>query len=420
MIYYDLIMGWNVCVFGLGGALLAFWLYAMIGAPQCSVVLDGGAFVSVGTASRTGHVPMVWRNSSLVRKWLAWSALRNRRWWEKEIGRTVPRLSRSGSGLFFFPKERSPLAGVLPPSRWSTLLNMKPPTSVKDMAVEDFLDLWSTAKEEKIAYSERLPDRMMPLFAPLEPFLVNVSSSLSIHLWMASAGSRTFAHHDFSHNVFVQLAGVKKFVLLAPDAVPAVKLFPWTHPHATKVMDATGIDDHPQRYEVVLDEGDILFIPPYFIHDVYSVTSSMSVAIWSSSRDQGAADSLLQLGVPGPDMRTLFYWISALLIHVDHDGRPANEFVDSVLRRYLEWPELAVDIHPGCPTPESPIGRYARARLFVESALLDRAIGHVREISPQNRPLLMGNYLEMVALQFCGGKAERIPTWLNCLAQWLK
>lgn len=363
--------------------------------------------------------PVVFRNHSVVRnEWLAWHALRSLEWWRQEV-RQVARVAVSDTGLFTFAPTR-PLSPALGPNSRKSVLWNNLPRIVQEMHVEEFLRLWDVGPQfvsfSVVLHKWIAAERLMPLFAPMGPFITNSSgSSYSFRLWMASSGSRTYAHYDFSHNMFVQVVGVKRVVLLPPDTV---SLHPWTHPHATKPVTSVDIRNHPERLHVTLYPGDVLYIPPFWLHDITTIESSISLAIWSPSGDDVAAERLLEIGVPGSgDLRVAFLWLAAIINRIGNVS--VEEFVHTLLNRYREYPELKVGVLDECPKSESPIGRDERARLVIQTDLFDKAVNLVTQISPSARSLLVGNYVEMVALQFCQGKAERIPTWLNCFALWL-
>lgn len=136
--------------------------------------------------------------------------------------------------------------------------------------------------------SGRTHDELIwPLVFPWSDFLVNdtrkedgnvsfaSSDSATFRLWAGSAGTRTLAHHDFSHNFHVVLTGQKRFVLFPPSS--EVYVFPFLHPHATKsqidVLSSKSGRQFPnfdpsQGFDVTIAAGDVLYIPPFWFHDV--------------------------------------------------------------------------------------------------------------------------------------------------------
>jgi hypothetical protein len=128
-----------------------------------------------------------------------------------------------------------------------------------------------------------------------------------VYLWLGGGGITTQCHYDLSHNFYVQLRGRKAFVLAAPGAARALQLFPRSHPGRQKsqipweqdyaaaastdrsdtagagmapVNDGGGNRSGLSRSAywasrgvdgarmVVLEPGDVLYLPPTFFHHV--------------------------------------------------------------------------------------------------------------------------------------------------------
>jgi hypothetical protein len=109
-----------------------------------------------------------------------------------------------------------------------------------------------------------------------------------VSLWLGQAGVGAHAHYDAYDNVFVQLAGRKRFIIAPPDAWRVVRPFPLLHPsHAQAQRDvlAAGALAETSRqipvWVIDLEPGDILFVPPFCWHHVVSLTANRSVNLWS-------------------------------------------------------------------------------------------------------------------------------------------
>lgn len=126
------------------------------------------------------------------------------------------------------------------------------------------------------------------------------------HIWMGCPGVHAAAHFDSVVNVFVQLRGSKRFRLWAPEALQHMELHPRGHPSAcqskcactaasaclppfsplAEVLPAGAAAAAPatrgacpqacvsaaaQRYvDLLLQPGDVLLLPPFFLHEVTS------------------------------------------------------------------------------------------------------------------------------------------------------
>ena len=122
---------------------------------------------------------------------------------------------------------------------------------------------------------------------------------VAAHVWLGCDGIRTPLHYDLVHNVFVQVHGTKRFLLGPPGAIAAAQLFPHFHPSSRQSqLDDTHIAAIPGLTEVILRAGDVLYIPPLWLHDVTSLSTSVSVALWVDSQEWDVSDALDAVMLP--------------------------------------------------------------------------------------------------------------------------
>ncbi len=138
-------------------------------------------------------------------------------------------------------------------------------------------------------YSTLLNETSPELLADFDasPYQNVSGSELLVNFWMASGGAVSRLHYDAAHNLFLQLRGRKRFLLVAPhDAVAQrLPLYPSAHPcHRASPFDPTSFlaSQVPQMaalrvQEALLEEGDLLYIPPFWFHHVETLTGSMSL-----------------------------------------------------------------------------------------------------------------------------------------------
>jgi hypothetical protein len=110
-----------------------------------------------------------------------------------------------------------------------------------------------------------------------------------IQLWFGPAGTRTNLHYDLCLNLFAQLEGRKRFQLYLPAEIPRfgpVNRFPLfaefqsdTPKRCLSVEDAVATDPVQPALDLVLDPGDILFIPYRWLHRVTSLEAQRSLSI---------------------------------------------------------------------------------------------------------------------------------------------
>ncbi|KAJ3040789.1 hypothetical protein HDV00_010404 [Rhizophlyctis rosea] len=133
-----------------------------------------------------------------------------------------------------------------------------------------------------------------------------------IKLWIGSQGVVANLHYDATHNFYLQVRGRKRFLLISPEYWSSLHCHPRLHPsdrqsmaHFLKAESDAGWAELKSRFarmadvkghviEAVLDEGQVLYIPPFWFHNVESLdAATVSVNVWSTSREQ----ELYQFGV---------------------------------------------------------------------------------------------------------------------------
>ncbi|MCD7453381.1 Lysine-specific demethylase jmj30 [Datura stramonium] len=115
----------------------------------------------------------------------------------------------------------------------------------------------------------------------------------SLNAWFGPAGTVTPLHHDPHHNILAQVVG-KKYVRLYPAS-----LSDELHPHSETMLsnssqvDLDNIDEKEfpkildlEFQDCILEEGEMLYIPPKWWHYVRSLTTSFSVSFWWSGAEK--------------------------------------------------------------------------------------------------------------------------------------
>lgn len=111
----------------------------------------------------------------------------------------------------------------------------------------------------------------------------------SLNAWFGPAGTVTPLHHDPHHNILAQVVG-RKYVRLYP-ALISEDLYPFTESMLcnSSQVDLDNIDAaaFPKAMDLefvdcILEEGEMLYIPPKWWHYVRSLTTSFSVSFWWS------------------------------------------------------------------------------------------------------------------------------------------
>jgi ribosomal protein L16 Arg81 hydroxylase len=157
---------------------------------------------------------------------------------------------------------------------------------------EKAVDLFTSGQYNNKAYylqQYSIPEYFPELSQDLEtPALLSASDMLSaINFWMGGAGCVTHLHHDKDHNFLVQVRGRKELTLFAP----ADSEFLYPNPgdafsHVSRIeLDHVELEQfplfkHAAPMHCLLEEGDLLYMPPYWWHQVRSLDMAISVNYW--------------------------------------------------------------------------------------------------------------------------------------------
>lgn len=156
------------------------------------------------------------------------------------------------------------------------------------------------------------------------------TTQASAALWLGSGGSVTPLHYDTSHNVYVQVHGAKQFKVLPPSAAAKAHLYPSLHPgYRQSLLDISatalaGLNSRASQSNrgsaaqakgakaalelaesaltVTLWPGDVLILPPYWLHSVEALTGTgegvASVACWFSAKDFFRTEAIYSVRLP--------------------------------------------------------------------------------------------------------------------------
>jgi len=125
-------------------------------------------------------------------------------------------------------------------------------------------------------------------------------------MWLSHPGVVAQTHYDTQHNVFVQVLGSKRFFLFAPKT----ELYAYPNIHRSYRqsqvhLEVSDSDRFPlvnpantTAFEVVLNPGDVLYIPPYWHHRVEALTLAVSLSILSPSYVEASLAEVFWENVP--------------------------------------------------------------------------------------------------------------------------
>jgi hypothetical protein len=146
---------------------------------------------------------------------------------------------------------------------------------------------------------ERLPallDDVIP------PAIQREASWHSTRLWIGPIGACSPLHRDFADNLFVQVLGSKRLILIDPrhtrDVYPRR---PWSGVPNFSRVDAERPDDpefprfaRVPRLTCVVEPGEMLYIPRLWWHHVRSLETTASINLWFANGLPAVMAKLLQ------------------------------------------------------------------------------------------------------------------------------
>jgi ribosomal protein L16 Arg81 hydroxylase len=109
------------------------------------------------------------------------------------------------------------------------------------------------------------------------------------YVWLGQRGVRTPLHYDYYSNLYLQIVGRKRFVILPPSHHVGVDLYPSLHPahrssqiaNFTAALTVNATSAAEPAYEVVLEPGDILYLPALWFHEVTTLDDvALSANVW--------------------------------------------------------------------------------------------------------------------------------------------
>ncbi|OIV99422.1 hypothetical protein TanjilG_17232 [Lupinus angustifolius] len=118
----------------------------------------------------------------------------------------------------------------------------------------------------------------------------------SLNAWFGPAGTVTPLHHDPHHNILAQVIGKKYIRLYSASLSEDLSPYPDTMLSNSSQVDLDDIDERKfpkvadlEFVDCILEEGEMLYIPPKWWHYVRSLTPSCSVSFWWSEGESSDA-----------------------------------------------------------------------------------------------------------------------------------
>ena len=154
---------------------------------------------------------------------------------------------------------------------------------------------------------DRLGEWAVDDIQPLNELLSPNPQRSSINVWMGQPRVIAHCHYDGYYNFYAQLYGTKQFTMFRPTNWPGLYPYPFLHPsHAqaqVNLSDLSNAGTYPltsrvEAYSVILQPGDLLYMPPMWFHHVESKSVSISVNVWTDSYQTSVMEEVFALTIP--------------------------------------------------------------------------------------------------------------------------
>ena len=172
-----------------------------------------------------------------------------------------------------------------------------------------------------------------------------------VNFWFGGENVTAYTHYDTSYNLHSIIRGRKKFILFPPSAYKALKLYPSLHEFYRQVQ-ANVLNLTRQEYrellfqtsilEVVLNRGQVLYIPPYWFHCVVTLEPTVSLNVWSQSDTFLAMEDVYAQPIPFEEvwgrvklMRVMQHFVTLIIQDALPHYQNISDFIKvAVVSRY--------------------------------------------------------------------------------------
>lgn len=172
------------------------------------------------------------------------------------------------------------------------------PHDIQNLSAVEFFDRVVHATNENgsfVYYTGGLGSKVLAQdVEPIKPLIVGPLEHVNV--WVGQANVTTHMHQDTYENFFVQIKGKKLFLLCPPEQIRSALPFPFLHPsHAQSQLHMDGTDPpaNLRCWEAIVEPGQILYVPPLFWHHVVTLEPSISLNVWTTSKQQEVFNSMI-------------------------------------------------------------------------------------------------------------------------------
>lgn len=149
---------------------------------------------------------------------------------------------------------------------------------------------------------------------PVDIGIAGSKKHASPQLWLTGKNVHFPISYDMAHNVYLQAAGKREITLFRPEALSQLQLFPMLHPLHRKsqmlnvsafdskdVSSSSQLKNQPLAYQhetVVLNPGDMIYIPPFWPHSSRDLEPGIACNVLSHTPVLKPYDAIRKIGFP--------------------------------------------------------------------------------------------------------------------------
>jgi len=160
------------------------------------------------------------------------------------------------------------------------------------MKLSEYIDLISSQEiSDGRLYATVVPiQKTLPELWPdvaFPPYL-DRETCASPNMWFGPGKNVSPLHYDVAHNFLTQIRGRKRILLFHPKEVDRLYPFSFWH-HSQHISQVNMVEpDHErfpkfktvERLELMLEPGEMLFIPLFWWHAVFGLEENLSINYW--------------------------------------------------------------------------------------------------------------------------------------------
>lgn len=118
----------------------------------------------------------------------------------------------------------------------------------------------------------------------LKKFKKIFSFGETFYMFIGGKNTKTPMHNEFPTTIYIQIHGIKKWVIYRPedriflDAITERRPYFFSKHIPDTENSENKIARFATKYEIILEPGDVLVVPPFYWHYVENITDSIGVA----------------------------------------------------------------------------------------------------------------------------------------------